>query len=228
MATGADRKPEAANDDDDDDDDLLVVVEDEGNPTPKTTEALVDWLKKMLANYPLGLRPSELVYHFFQEFQEPMLVPLPEYVKDTEESEESDETYFVHSAHVAVRDPLVTVLSSIDGLTYEHDSNKFILGDQHELLRIRMKIAVAQIADGAEITMGHWTRLFRKLDRDGSGKLDRREFYAFVREYMALPGKDYPDEALWEVFMALDDDGSNLISTEELIAFAEGRSESFK
>ena len=220
MATGAAIEEE-------EDDDLLVVVEDDGNPTPKTTEQLVVWLKKMLANHPLGLRPSELVHHFFQEFQEPMLVPMPDYVKDNEEAGYSKEGYFVHSAHVTVRDPLVTVLSSIDGLTHEHDTNKFVLGDRHELLRIRMRIAVARIADGNDVTMGHWQRLFRKLDRDESGKLDRREFYAFVREYMALPGKDYPDESLWEVFMALDDDGSNLISTEELVAFAEGRSDSF-
>ena len=51
MATGAAIEEE-------EDDDLLVVVEDDKNPTPKTTEQLVEWLKKMLANHPLGLRPS--------------------------------------------------------------------------------------------------------------------------------------------------------------------------
>lgn len=177
----------------------------------------------MLANHPLGLRPSELVHHFYQEFEEPLNVPLPEYVKDGNYEESSDQSYFVHATHVAVRDPLVTIMSSIDGLLHEQDTNKFILGDRHELLRIRMKIAVSGIAEGKDITMGHWQRLFRKLDRDESGKLDRREFYAFVRDYMALPSNDYPDEILWEVFMALDADGSNLISTEELVAFAEGR-----
>ena len=33
---------------------------------------------------------------------------------------------------------------------------------------------------------------------------------------------DYPDEAVWEVFMALDDDNGGQISVDELVAFADG------
>ena len=41
-------------------------------------------------------------------------------------------------------------------------------------------------------------------------------------EFMHMTIDDYPDEAVWEVFMALDDDNGGQISVDELVAFADG------
>ena len=41
-------------------------------------------------------------------------------------------------------------------------------------------------------------------------------------EFMHMSIDDYPDEAVWEVFMALDDDDGGQISVDELTAFASG------
>lgn len=82
-------------------------------------------------------------------------------------------------------------------MAYRQQHNKYVLGDRQELLRIHMKIAVRKFADGAEIenvTLAHWQKLFRKIDRDGSGKLNRAEFHAFVREHMKLSKVDYGDD----------------------------------
>ena len=39
---------------------------------------------------------------------------------------------------------------------------------------------------------------------------------------MGLGRIDYPEDAIWEVFRALDDDHGGQISVDELVSFAEG------
>jgi len=90
-----------------------------------------------------------------------------------------------------------------------------------------MRMAAEEVADGSKVTQAHWNSLFRRLDRDGSGTLDRKEFYSFVRDTMRMEPVDYPDDAIWEVFKALDHDMSSMITIGELVAFAENTMDLF-
>eukprot|EP00618_Florenciella_parvula_P013645 CAMPEP_0119534642 /NCGR_PEP_ID=MMETSP1344-20130328/47837_1 /TAXON_ID=236787 /ORGANISM="Florenciella parvula, Strain CCMP2471" /LENGTH=252 /DNA_ID=CAMNT_0007575963 /DNA_START=102 /DNA_END=857 /DNA_ORIENTATION=- len=187
---------------------------------PETKEQLERWLLDTLSQNPLGMTPSAVVHTFFQEFREPLQAPVPAWVDD--EAKPNDE-YFIHTSRTPVRDPLKVLMSTLEGVVYESSTNKYVMGDRHELLRVHMKVQVAKVAAGVPVRQDHWYTLFRALDKDGSGKLNRNEFYEFVRgeEFMHMTIGDYPDEAVWEVFMALDDDNGGQISVDELVAFAD-------
>ena len=140
------------------------------------------WFLDTLAANPLGLTPSALIHTWFVEFRKPLNVPIPEWVEDDDAATTEGDTdvagdaeYFVHAHRTPVRDPLKIMLNHLDGVVYDHTTNAYVLGDRQELLRVHMKKAVRKLASGAAITHNHWNMLFRTLDIDGSGKLNRNE-----------------------------------------------------
>lgn len=136
------------------------------------------------------------------------------------EGQDAPEKRFVHVHSTPLGDPLKILLASMPGVVFESRTNKYILGDKYELLRVHMLELAGKIAGGSVPTMAHWQKLFRKLDKDGSGKLNRTEFYIFVRDHCHISGEDFSDELVFEIFKALDSDQGGQISTEELVCFA--------
>jgi len=205
--------------------DLVVKVVQE-TKVPSEREEVEGWLLDLLSKHPHGLTPSRIIHEFFIEFQVPLCVPLPHTMPEMDHPREDraaeDMEFFEHAHTIPIRDPLKVLLSQVEGVIYEEDRNKFVLGDQYQLLRIRMRMAVEKTADGAEVTQAHWIKLFRRLDRDESGKLDRKEFYAFVRDVMKLSPKDFPDKNIWDMFKTMDRSHSNLVTVGDLVHFAQG------
>ena len=71
-------------------------------------------------------------------------------------------------------------------------------------------------------TFGHvCAEVFKTIDIDGSGSLERTEIRNFINNMCSEMGmKSNPDDkTIQEVFAELDEDGSNDISTEELKGF---------
>jgi Ca2+-binding EF-hand superfamily protein len=73
-----------------------------------------------------------------------------------------------------------------------------------------------------EETFNHvCSEVFKTIDVDGSGSLERAEIRNFINNICAEMGmKNNPDDkTIQEVFAELDEDGSDDISTEELKQF---------
>lgn len=207
--------------------DLVAVKHAEEKKVPAERDEVEHWVLDLLSTHPKGLTPSRITHEFFREFQAPLCVPLPHAIPDqdnppTDNAAEDLEDFFEHAHTLPVREPLKVLLKQVEGLIYEQQSNKFMLGDQYQLLRIRMRMAVEKIADETAVTQAHWIKLFRRLDRDESGKLDRKEFYTFVRDMMKLPARDFPDKTIWDMFIKMDRSHSNLVTIGDLVHFAQG------
>ena len=63
-----------------------------------------------------------------------------------------------------------------------------------------------------------WIRLFRRVDRDGSGLIDYAEFVSLVRAELTL-GDDFDDLDVKRMWVALDTDDSGRLSQEEFSKF---------
>lgn len=65
------------------------------------------------------------------------------------------------------------------------------------------------------------TEVFKTIDVDGSGSLEKAEIRNFINNICSEMGmKNNPDDkTIQEVFAELDEDGSNDISTDELKKF---------
>ena len=64
-----------------------------------------------------------------------------------------------------------------------------------------------------------WFKLFRHVDRDGSGLVAYDEFCAMVRDVLKMPERDMPSARLKALWLALDTDGSGHINSGEFGAF---------
>ena len=65
-----------------------------------------------------------------------------------------------------------------------------------------------------------WFDLFKRVDTDGSGKIDYKEFRHMCRVELGLNHHELRERELKKVWIALDSDGSGHITTGEFAAFA--------
>jgi Ca2+-binding EF-hand superfamily protein len=81
----------------------------------------------------------------------------------------------------------------------------------------------ALLAEGtlgdAHLPLKSWYALFKHIDADGSGSIDFVELTRMVRDGLALPGSSVSERQLKGLWVALDKDGSGLISAGEFGQF---------
>eukprot|EP00929_Paragymnodinium_shiwhaense_P087242 TRINITY_DN47489_c0_g1_i1.p1 TRINITY_DN47489_c0_g1~~TRINITY_DN47489_c0_g1_i1.p1 ORF type:complete len:894 (+),score=299.24 TRINITY_DN47489_c0_g1_i1:215-2896(+) len=85
-----------------------------------------------------------------------------------------------------------------------------------EKVRKRLRAAAYDGPRGVNID-----RLFRKLDKDGSGKLDHEEFRLALRMRLRISPDDLSDSQIAGLCLALDDDGDGYVEVYEIVHFLE-------
>lgn len=68
-------------------------------------------------------------------------------------------------------------------------------------------------------TNAPWYRLFKSVDRDGSGQISFDEFVVLLRQDLKLSGLGFEREAIKAAWVAMDEDGSGFISCGEFGKF---------
>ena len=64
-----------------------------------------------------------------------------------------------------------------------------------------------------------WFKLFKFVDENDSGMICFNELQTMVRKQLGLPSSNVPERSLMALWVALDKDGSGLISAGEFGAF---------
>jgi hypothetical protein len=82
------------------------------------------------------------------------------------------------------------------------------------------ELAADTSSNDAPPVQATWFDLFRRVDTDGSGKIDFKEFRSMVRLELGLCASQIEETAIKAVWLALDEDSSGHITTGEFAAFA--------
>lgn len=70
-------------------------------------------------------------------------------------------------------------------------------------------------------------RMLKKFDRDGDGALSKREIKRLLRVQLKISEQDFSDAQIGDLVFALDDDGSQTVSINELVDFLHKGSDTF-
>uniref|UniRef100_A0A7S2DMQ7 EF-hand domain-containing protein n=1 Tax=Octactis speculum TaxID=3111310 RepID=A0A7S2DMQ7_9STRA len=178
---------------------------------PRTHREILRWLLDRLAVHPRGLTPSATVNLYFQEYRAPLNVPEPDFHNDYANLEAAgDDEFFIHSKRTLHRDPLRSMMANIEGVIHDAETNKFVLMDYVQIFSIHMY---------ATLRKSNKFEVFKRLDKDGNGKINCVEFLSLVRDELKLEESQFPDEEIIETFKTLDSDDSGSITVLELIDF---------
>jgi Ca2+-binding EF-hand superfamily protein len=96
------------------------------------------------------------------------------------------------------------------------------MSQQQQIEELEQTYEALKVILEDEDTFNHvCTEVFKTIDADGSGSLERSEIRNFINNIcMEMGMKNNPDDkTIQEVFAELDEDGSDDISTDELKKF---------
>ena len=91
--------------------------------------------------------------------------------------------------------------------------------DVRSKMHSKMRAAAYGISGGS--SREDWEKLFRKIDKDGSGDVSKFEFRKAVRLQLKIRPDDVSDAEVDKFFQAFDDDGSGDVAWEEIVTFLE-------
>eukprot|EP00929_Paragymnodinium_shiwhaense_P074121 TRINITY_DN37910_c0_g1_i7.p1 TRINITY_DN37910_c0_g1~~TRINITY_DN37910_c0_g1_i7.p1 ORF type:complete len:3325 (+),score=978.01 TRINITY_DN37910_c0_g1_i7:94-10068(+) len=94
---------------------------------------------------------------------------------------------------------------------------KLSAGHVSVLKRIRDRINASSYASSGRVD---WARLFRAIDKNGSGQIDRKEFKHAIRRVWKIPKTEVSDPQIGSLFDLLDIDESGEVEVTELVKFA--------